>query len=171
MQRDRYFDWLIDLVNADDILRLCEIMDGLDFTWTIPLDENIMYHAFDLREMYSDETGRDSGRQMVSCSLFEAIVGLAFRCDIDVMYEPRIGHRYSVWFHFFLENLFDGHLRTAEEEASEEEIIDICVRFMNRDYDADGYGGMFPIRKDKRDQRRVHLWLQMNMWLVENVKE
>lgn len=168
---DRYFDWLVDLVNADDLLRLCEIMDGLDFTWTIPLDENIMYHAFELRDMYADETGCESGRHYISCSLFEAIVGLAYKCDMDVMYEPSIGHRYSMWFHFFLENLFDGKLRNAEAFMDEDEIIDICVRFMNRDYERDGSGGMFPIKHDRRDQRRIHLWLQMNMWLVENVKE
>ena len=168
---DRYFDWLVDLVNADDLLRLCEIMDGLDFTWTIPLDENRVEDAFDMRELYSDDTGCDSGRQPVSCSLFEIVVAMAYRCDRDVMYDAYIGHRYSVWFHYFIENLFDGKARNAEMYLDEDEIVDICVRFMNRDYERDGSGGMFPIKHDRRDQRRVQLWLQMNLWLVENVKE
>lgn len=168
---DRYFDWLIDLVNADDILRLCTIMDGLDFTWTIPLDENRMYDAFDLRELYADTCGCSSGRQMVSCSLFEMVCGMAYRCDRDVMYEADVGHRYSLWFHYFMENLFDGKLRTAERDLSDDEIIDICCRFMNREYERNGCGGMFPVKKDRRDQRRIHLWLQMNLWLVENVEE
>lgn len=168
---DRYFDWLVDLVNADDLLRLCEIMDGLDFTWTLPLDENLVHHAFYIRGLYEDNTGRDAGRLYDSCSLFEAIVALAYKCDLDVMYDADIGARYSVWFHHFIENLFDGRARLAEERMEEDEIIDICVRFMNREYERDGSGGMFPIKHDRRDQRRIHLWLQMNMWLVENIKE
>lgn len=168
---DRYFDWLVDLVNADDFLRLCTIMDGLDFTYILPLDENRIDDAFELRDIYTDETGDDHGRNFTSCSLFEMIVAMAVRCDRDIMYEASIGHRYSLWFHCFVENLFEGKARRAEQYMTEEEVIDICSRFMNRDYERDGTGGMFPVKHDRRDQRRVQIWLQMNIWLVENVKE
>lgn len=166
MGRDRYFEWLIDLVNADDILRLCTIMDRLDYTWIIPLDENRMDDAFELRDIYMDETGRDHNRNFTSCSLFEMVCGMAYRCDRDVMYDADIGKRYSLWFHLFIENLI------PDPYASEEEIVDICVKFMNREYNRDGsgVGGMFPVRRDRRDQRKVHLWLQMNIWLCENVE-
>jgi len=163
--QDRYFNWLVDLVNADDLLRVCSIMDGLDFTYILPLDENRVDDAFELRDIYMDETGDDHGRNFTSCSLFEMVCALAYRCDRDIMYDADVGKRYSLWFHLFIENLIE------DINAPEEEIIDICEKFMNREYDRDGggIGGMFPV-SDRRDQRRVQIWLQMNLWLVENVE-
>lgn len=166
MQRDRYFDWLIDLVNADDHLRFCRIMDGLDFTYVLPLDENRVDDAFELRDIYTDETGCDHGRNFTSCSLFEMLVALAYRCDRDIMYDADVGKRYSLWFHLFIESLFMQYSYDMRD-LSEEEIIDICEKFMNRDYNKDGSGGMFPV-SDRRDQRKVQIWMQMNLWLVEN---
>ena len=163
---DRYFDWLIDLVNADDILRLCTILDTINYHWSILLDENRMYDAFSLRELYLDDTGRNSGRNNTGCSLFEMLVALAHRCDVDIMYDYTVGHRYGLWFHLFLESLFSQYADNFAD-LSEEEIIDICEKFLSRDYERDGSGGMFPV-SDHRDQRKVQIWMQMNLWLVEN---
>lgn len=41
-------------------------------------------------------------------------------------------------------------------------------RVLNRQYEVDGSGGMFPLRNATCDQRAVEIWYQMQSWLNEN---
>jgi len=44
-----------------------------------------------------------------------------------------------------------------------------CVKNMlARDYDADGNGGLFPLKNPKKDQRRIEIYYQMNAYVLEN---
>ena len=42
---------------------------------------------------------------------------------------------------------------------------DIVMRFLNRDYEADGRGGLFRIRNCKYNLRDIEIWTQMLYFL------
>lgn len=163
---DRYFEYLIDLMRADDIYRLCGYLDGIEFTWSVALDANRMQDVMTMREVYADEFEEISDRNYGYCSVFEMLVAMAIKCDRDIMYDASEGPRGYYWFRIFLENLY-GDLKMANE-LDGDEIVDICMRFIERRYDRHGNGGMFPMKHSKIDQRRVQLWIQMNAWILEN---
>jgi hypothetical protein len=45
-----------------------------------------------------------------------------------------------------------------------EDILDI---FVERKYDPNGYGGLFPLRCPKHDQREIEIWYQFNEYLED----
>ena len=49
-----------------------------------------------------------------------------------------------------------------------ENIDEILNKFIDRTYRASGYGGLFPLRHSKEDQRKVEIWYQMAAYLIEN---
>ena len=40
---------------------------------------------------------------------------------------------------------------------------------MDRLYDMHGNGGLFPLRKPSKDQRKVELWYQMSEYLLQDL--
>ena len=40
--------------------------------------------------------------------------------------------------------------------------------FINRQYEANGEGGLFPLKGVCEDQREVEIWYQMNAYLYEH---
>ena len=54
-----------------------------------------------------------------------------------------------------------------DEESSEK--VDYYVdKLLGRDYFRDGFGGLFPLKHAKKDQRKVEIWYQLQNWLMEN---
>ena len=47
-------------------------------------------------------------------------------------------------------------------------VDDAVCRVNDRLYNADGSGGLFPLRQASKDQRAVEIWYQMQAWLLEN---
>ena len=46
-------------------------------------------------------------------------------------------------------------------------VADAMAAIIWRTYDSNGYGGLFPLRNPREDQRKVELWYQLNAYLLE----
>ena len=46
--------------------------------------------------------------------------------------------------------------------------MDILTKFMRREYDASGLGGLFALRYPKEDMRDIEIWYQMMSYLEED---
>lgn len=70
------------------------------------------------------------------------------------------------WFWKILENA--GLEKYTDEQFDEWKVYQILDDIVDRRYNRNGFGGLFPLRKPKKDQRKVELWYQMCAYLVEN---
>ena len=73
------------------------------------------------------------------------------------------------WFWKLVENLeLKQYTDNIYEISIEEEVDEVLDRLINRTYERDGSGGLFPLRQDPRDQRKVEILYQMSSYLLEN---
>lgn len=178
--REDYFDWLCELVTTNVLHyknissgitynKLFEFLFNTPFTWTIDFDENRACDGYSLRDRYSlDRTNNESfelsdyitGR----VSVLEVIIALAFKCE-EIMEDPEYGSRTRQWFWEMLGNMGVGG---QDDEHFDISYVDKCVsRFLNREYEPNGKGGLFVLRHCSEDLREVELGYQMNWYLNE----
>ena len=60
----------------------------------------------------------------------------------------------------------DGEHWTCSSSA--QRIDDILDRWIERKFSRNGKGSPFPLKKPKKDQRKVELWYQMQGYICEN---
>ena len=175
---DRYFDWMVCLVNDDyytggrsfDTLLYC--LNQWDFTYILAMDENRALDGENLRYRFERETG-DSIEDVLNgcydgarCSVLEMMVALAIRCEEHIMINQDIGNRAGRWFWKMIENL--GLIDMDDDHFNDEYLDFVIERLLNREYDADGNGGLFVIEHDRRrDMRKIDIWYQMMAYLTE----
>jgi hypothetical protein len=100
------------------------------------------------------------------CSVLEMILALAIRCEENIMDDPLKGDRTKQWFWGMINNL---GLDTMTDMNYNERFIDDCVcRFLNRDYEPDGRGGLFTVRNCYEDLRNVEIWYQL-LWYLDTI--
>lgn len=170
---ERYLDWLYGQVarnvktrvRARTHRKLCEQLSKIVFVAYVPHDENRIADAKDLRYEYlaeiEDEQG-DPDWMRSPCSMLELLVVLsrmlAFEMDDPV--QP--------WFWHLVETLDLEQFNDRDYDIhAEEAIAEACDRVIWRTYKGNGEGGLFPLRRPKRDQRKVELWYQLNAYLLE----
>lgn len=173
----RYFDWMYELV-ADDrysksYRKLFTRLNDTEFTYTIPMDGNRAEDGIDLRYRFGRENGYPDAMiasllDVVPCSVLEMTLALSIRCEEHIMDNPEIGNRTGEWFWIMIVNLGLGSM--DDTRYDEEYVDDILDRFLNREYNADGTGGLFPVRNPRYaqyDLRNVDIWYQLNWYLQE----
>ena len=178
---DAYFGWLYRMVCDDEhqnYYNLLKRLFVLRFSYFIDNDGNragdgiYLHYLFARDNGYSDdEIDEWFGVRQENCSVLEMIVGVARRMD-DILWDPVEGDRTSKWFWIMIKNL--GLDDCRDEDFNEEcvERIDHWIDIMvSRHYGYDGYGGLFPLRNPKKDQRNVEIWYQMQAWCIENFEQ
>lgn len=177
IERD-YFNWLCELVHIDQIERsywlLAKDMHRKEFIAYIDHDENRASDGIELREEYLRTVDYNGYLDMDrKCSVFEMLVALAQRMDFETT-DPNdwhdTGDTTSYWFWEMIENLglmeFDD---SSYVELEGQTYVDwILDGFINRQYEANGEGGLFPLKGVCEDQREVEIWYQMNAYLYEH---
>ena len=173
---DEYFNWLYRLVcgeQSTSYKKLLKFLHNKDFNYSIPLDENRYLDGIEMRYYFGDAF--NYSQSMVSsildnkpCSMLEMMVALSDRCERDIMQTSEKGYCPDRWFFAMINSLGladmdDDHF--VEYRASN--IIDI---FLNRDYESNGKGGLFTLRRPKRDLRNVEIWCQL-MWYLNELEE
>lgn len=165
-----YLTWLHDQVCPRQLnlhgrvyWKLLRALYSKEFVWFIPNDDNRVEDGRDLRFEFSGEQGLvdvDPGWLDLGCSMLEMLVGLSKRLSFEAGREP------CEWFWHLLDNL---ELADKHDQASftSDEVDSVLDRVIFRTYDRDGSGGLFPLRRAKRDQRRVELWYQLSAYLLE----
>jgi hypothetical protein len=172
---ERYLEWLyslIGIVRNNNPRRshwlLTAQLYQKEFLWYVPNDDNRVADGLDLREEFINCTGAERDRTWLEegCSVLEMLIALCRRIEFESVHDS------YYWFWKIIENL---HLQGfVDEEYSDDNqlaVEDIFNTVIDRTYDSNGDGGLFPLKHPNQDQRRVEIWYQMSAYLLENSNE
>lgn len=173
-----YFEWLCDQVCIDVVNLshwfLAKALHRKEFYWTVPNDDNRAFDGIALRDKFLEESYNVNydidELELIEgpCTMFEMLIALANRCEY-MMAEPQIDDTVK-WFWELLRNV-------GLDDFSDDSFIDlggysavysILDRILERSYNSDGTGGLFPLKFPDKDQRKVEIWYQLSAYLIEN---
>lgn len=168
---DQYFEWLYSQVGAvrnrnpaRSYWQVARQLHSTEFTWTIRNDENRGVAGLELRQEFVAALGFDPGSDFwdLGCSVFEMLVALARAADFQVEKSP------GEWFNEFLCNI-SCNVPDSSWSRTAAHTVEIHVeRLLSRTYSSTGDGGLFPLKNDGANQRRVEIWYQLSAYLLEN---
>lgn len=155
---NEYFNWLCAKVlerGPRNYYDLLTILHRTEFIVVIPADQHRCGDAIELRHDFLRETFQNADHLWLEqpCSVLEVLISFAKRAQFQTEIPVR------VWFWEFLTNLCLEEFRRVTDEDIPI-IEDILNTFMMRTYDAQGNGGMFPMRHTQNDQRDIEIWYQ-----------
>lgn len=172
-----YFEWIYRLVSGEgyspnlSYRKLLNRLHTIDFVYIIPMDGNRAEDGMDLRYRFGYENGIESPLIATyldcrPCSVLEMMAALSLRLEEQIMDDPDIGNRTGQWFWNMVENLGLGSMYDAEFDR---DYVDYIIRkFMERDYEQNGEGGLFTVKNCRRDLRGVEIWYQACWYLNES---
>ena len=97
------------------------------------------------------------------CSVLEMMIALAIRCEENIMDNPEVGDRTGQWFWGMIANLGLGAMYNSRFDR--EYVDETIARFLNRDYDPDGKGGLFRVKNCDHDMRDMEIIDQLFRYL------
>lgn len=164
-----YYNWLVEMIYADDYTRHCyqkvlSLLYSKPFIWTIHNDGNREVDGLMLRDIYEKEIGLPA-EKYGKCSVLEMMIGLALRCEDNLMHDPEEGDRTYLWFWEMMDNL--GLTEQDDYCFNETTCVRIIDRMLYRRYDEDGKGGPFYIPNCSKNLKTAELWYQLNYY-IEN---
>lgn len=171
---DEYFEWLFDLVSGNrhpelSYRKLLMHLHRTEFRYHISNDDNRAGDGIELRYRFKFRRNLDFDHRKElpgPCSVLEMLVALALRCEETIMDDPDYGDRTSQWFWRMIKNLgLDRMLDSRYDESYVEEVVN---RFLDREYEPDGRGGLFTVKNCDCDLREVEIWTQM-MWFLNDI--
>lgn len=171
---DKYFDWICSVVcdgkrsKRVTHKKLLRHLHEREFVYILEMDDNRAADGVELRYQFAyrhrhpyamvDEYFDDK-----PCSILEMMAALVIRFVEDIIDDPEEGATTGQWFWDMIDNLGLGNLSdSAWNEQYADEIID---RFLNREYEPNGKGGLFTVNHCKEDMRNVDIWYQMHWYL------
>lgn len=167
-----YFEWMYSIVgdegDASSHRTLLRCLHAIEFAYSLAMDENRYEDGIALRYRFGRERGY--GVDLISekmgnrpCSVLEMMIALALRCEDDIMSDPDKGDRTGQWFWAMIVNLGLG----GETDANfrESRVAARVDRFLRRNYEPDGEGGLFRVEGCDQDMRGVEIWYQMHKYL------
>lgn len=170
-----YFNWLCDIVCGDryspgiSYTSLLTCLHEIAFTYLHPMDENRAAQGANLRYRFAlclvpmEETSGVTCALDAPCSVLEMMVALAIECEETIMDDPCFGNRTAQWFWGMIASLgLGGMYNNRFDRDYVEEVIE---RFLNREYEPDGRGGLFTIKNYGRDLRTMEIWWQACAYL------
>jgi hypothetical protein len=169
--KDDYFDWLYDYVckgrahSNTSYRKIFIFLHQTEFTFSIRNDVNRARDGIDLRYRYAMEIDDESVLPILDepCSVLEMMVALAVRCEESIMDNTGYGNRTGQWFWEMMYNLGIGNM--FDERYNERIAEHLINRFLNREYSAEGDGGLFYIRNCEYDLRDMEIWTQLCWYL------
>ena len=160
-----YYIWLFELVGSNySYTKLIKHLDTITYTWALTLDANRAAGGINLRERYSYEASVDSEEvRSGPCTVLEMLIGVA-----DHMID-QLGEDIYTWFWVMMHNL-NLHMYD-DKHYNAKEVEKVIQTWLNREYDKDGTGSIFPLKNYPGDCRFIEVWAQMNIWITENYPE
>lgn len=169
-----YFLWLCDLIApSGSYTKLLYILYTTPFYWSVHLDDDRNTDGLRLRDIYMHHTPVSNSVPYGNSSVLEVIIALAIMIEDQLMHDPRLGDRTSEWFWMMISNLgLTGRIKDFSDEKwndfqdpfTVQEVVD---KWLRRDYDPSGYGGLFPLQNASNDQRNVSLLYQIHAFFQE----
>jgi hypothetical protein len=183
---DEYFCWLCKIIQVEQKNKsywiLARRLFDRQFEWFVLNDDNRCEDGMWIRERFDFDL---TDIYQEHCNMLEVLIALAERFDETVQKagEQIATHRYfwemmdncglsrysDSWFSDNLEDYKRISGKIPGETGWDTCLIDrIIDKIINREYDRLGNGGLFPLRKSKKDQRKVELWYQLSEYINEN---
>ena len=166
----RYLTWLhskvvLEYMPSSDqsYYELLRILHAMEFTWKVVGDDNRAEYGLEVRRIFVKDTKSVVSDQWMSepCSVLEMLIALSDLAEFESD-TPR-----HIWFWRFMKNLGLSDLNDASNPDAYSDIEPIVDRFIEREYDANGNGGLFPLQDPHHDQRQVEIWYQLCAYLLE----
>lgn len=164
-----YFTWLYGQVSSVKLKNTTKSHWSLlrqlytkEFVWTVPNDDNRVEDGVNLRYefLHDEHIGPENSDWLeLGCSFFEMMVGLSRRLAFETEKNPRW------WFWQLMRNLDLDRYNDRTNEP--EEIDEVLNRVIWRNYNPNGYGGLFPLQNPHDDQRTIEIWYQASAYLAE----
>ena len=168
-----YYNWLIDKVAVTPALKqnyskLLRALWDIDFTYTIPRDENREMDGLRMRITFENKTFIKLDLEDIDkrCSVLEMMVALACRCDDQLMWDDTIGSRASDWFFIMIDSM--GLIGMKNSCFDYGYTIGIVNAMLLRYYKPDGRGGLFITNDPTYNMPDKEIWFQMSKFLTEN---
>lgn len=172
-----YFDWLCDIVCGNrysgqaSYEYLLSHLHRIPFRYSLAMDENRaedgigMRYRFARTKVHISQVWDIMHQLEGPCSVLEMLVALSVRCE-EWMDDTNYGDRTGQWFWEMVVNLGLGAM--TNNRYDEELVESAVVRFLDRDYERNGRGGLFTIKGCNRDLRKVQIWYQM-CWYLDSI--
>ena len=168
-----YFQWLCMLINpekASSYQKLLNYLYDTEFVYIMPMDGNRYDDGINLRYRFGYDNNIEdpviaSCLDNKSCSILEMMVALAVRVEESIMQNPDNGLFPDKWFWKMIDSL--GFAGMTDGRFDNEFANSIIWRFLNREYDYDGKGGLVYLPHTRCDLRSVEIWYQMMWYLSE----
>lgn len=174
-----YFDWLYSFIGAltdrnpsHSHFLLAEQLHNQAFEWFLPMDEDRARDGCRLRDDFCDEghPWGDSKFIFSPCTMLEMFIALAKRIDYDTTEYVRPEGVGRIFWHL-MDNLglrqYTDEVYMAQPQVANAVKMTL-TRVNARTYEANGAGGIFPLRNPRSDQREVDLWYQAAWYILEN---
>jgi hypothetical protein len=174
--RDNYFNRLCGLVGVGGPAHRCfnftRSLFEIEFRGILGSDSNREEDGKDLRAEYCGEPYTRYVERALEgpCSMLEMLIALAKRIE-EMLSTPDKPDRTGIWFWEMIHNL---GLREYQDRDSVEKkernalynrkIID---RFIERLYNANGDGSLFPQKYPAFDSRTIEIWYQVQAYYMD----
>lgn len=168
--KEYYFEWLCDLVCKErhsksvSYSRLLARLHETEFIYLMPMDQNRAENGIALRWRFYCETDYNI-RSDAPCSVLEMMVALAISCE-NIMDDPNVGDRTGQWFWSMIVNLGLGSM--TDYKFDDIYVDGVIHRFLNREYEPNGKGGLVTIKNCQFDLRAVEIWTQL-LWYLGSI--
>lgn len=167
-----YFSWLCTQTQAPVAANrkrtywsLLGQLHTKSFRWFVGNDENRNEDGVLLREEYRDtfDLEEEPDQPDFPASILEVFIALSRRVAYESYGTP------AEWFWLFIENLGLKQYVDAGYTPHAAEAVDIALEiFLDRRYNRDGVGGIFPLNSTRIDQRKTEIWYQSQQYLLES---
>lgn len=168
-----YFEWLCEFAYQPNIFpvsykKLFKKLFSTEFIHQ-SIDINRALDGVYLRYRYSDTEGinemeAEKEFDIFPCTVLEALIALALRCEDDIMGDTAYGDRTGQWFWEMLSSI--GLSKYNDDNYDEEEVDRLIDMFLYRNYGPNGEGCAFR-SSDGEDMRNIDLWYQMQRHLID----
>lgn len=166
-----YFEWLCGLVcgfrDSKQVMfdKLLTRLHSIEFRYLIPRDQNRAEDGMDLRWRFAWEHGMKVVPTCLDgpCSVLEMMVALSLHCEESIMDDPNYGNRTGQWFWGMIVNLGLGHM--TDRRYDKKYIDEVIQRFLDREYEPNGKGGLFTVRNCDCDMRDIEIQYQLHRYL------
>ena len=168
-----YFCWLCNTYFGEEYFsshyRLVSAVFDCDFISIVENDCNREYDGLALRNEYEALYPEFEGQVMLHerVNVLEVMIGLAKRMIFFG------GREVSDWLKEMMTNLGFGEDTTSDDVydlyGGDDYVYNTLDIFVNREYDPDGRGGLFPLDGTHANQREVALWYQMQAYIIERM--
>ena len=174
--RSYYFQWLRNIVCQNRFSetvsydKLLNRLHSIPFRWTRKLDADRADWGINMRYRFAQDYTCENDIDIKDCidgpcSVLEMMVALAVRCEEDLMDDSAYGDRTAQWFWNMVVSLGLGSMI---DNCFDEVFVDETIqKFLNREYERDGKGGLFTLRHASFDARKVDIWYQLCWYLDE----